>query len=97
MTVTALVLQTWFDIAIQHTGNALNAAAIANANGGRCTTDDIEADEQIIIPEAVLMNKKELQYLESKKAIPATAKRRPPVPPGLGIGYMKIGVNFKIG
>lgn len=97
MTVTALVLQTWFDIAIQHTGNALNAAAIANANGGRCTTDDVEADEQIIIPEGIALNKKELQYLDSKKASPSTGTKRPPVPPGLGIGYMKIGLNFKIG
>lgn len=96
MIVTALVLQTWFDIAVQYTGSAANAYAIAYANG-RNLTDDITPNEDIIIPDGILILKKEVQYLESKKAIPSTGTKRPPVPPGLGIGYMKIGLNFKIG
>jgi hypothetical protein len=96
MTVTALVLQTWFDIAIQHTGSVMNAYAIATANE-RGITDDIETGEIILIPEGISISKKELQYLASKKAIPATAMKKPPIPPGLGIGYMRIGINFKVG
>jgi len=96
MTVTALVLQSWFDIAIQYTGSATNAYAIAYANG-RYLTDDIVPGEEIVIPDGILILKKEVQYLESKKATPATAMKKPPIPPGLGIGFMRIGINFKVG
>ncbi|MGZ9736810.1 hypothetical protein [Flavobacterium sp. GNP002] len=44
--ITALVLQTWFDIAIQSTGSVVNAYAIAMANG-RSVTNHIIAGESI--------------------------------------------------
>jgi hypothetical protein len=94
MTVTALVLQTWFDIAIQHTGSIGNAYAISFANGGRSVTDEITPGEAIVIPATVSILKKEVQYLENKKAIPATSMKRPPMPPELGIGTMAIGSTF---
>jgi hypothetical protein len=97
MTVTALVLQTWFDIAVYHTGSVGNAYAIAFANGGRSVTEDPEPGEQIIIPIELSILKKEVQYLENKKAIPATAitvGELEIINPELGIGQMAIGSTF---
>lgn len=97
MTVTVLVLQSWFDIAIQHTGSATNAYSIAYANGGGSVTDDPEPGRQIIIPTIVSKFKKEVQYLENKKAIPATGITSGDlerINPALGIGSMTIGTTF---
>lgn len=100
MTVTSLVLQTWFDIANQHTGSVMNAYTIAFANGGRSITDDITPGEQIIIPDGIPILKKEVQYLENKKAIPATgitSADLEAINPTLGIGTMIIGSTFIVG
>ena len=97
MTVTALVLQSWFDLAVQHTGSASNGYAIAFANGGRSVTDDPEPGEPITIPATVLNFKKEIQYLENKKAKPATGfivNEGDSMIPELGIGSMAIGTTF---
>ncbi len=97
MTVTALVLQTWFDIAIQHTGSVMNAYAISFANGGRSVTDEITPGELIVIPSEIEILKKTVQYLAAKKAIPATGiipddfEAINPIP---GIGSMTIGTTF---
>lgn len=97
MTVTALVLQSWFDIAIQHTGSVMNAYSISLANGGRSVTDEITPGEAIVIPVEVSILKKEVQYLENKKAIPATGITLADfeeINPQLGIGQMAIGSTF---
>jgi hypothetical protein len=99
MIVTALVLQTWFDIAIQHTGSVMNAYPIAFANGS-FITDDITPGQQVMIPNEVLIFKKEAQYLENKKAIPATGITSgdlEEINPTLGIGQMAIGSTFIVG
>lgn len=100
MTATVLVLQTWFDIAIQHTGSITNAYSIAFANGGRSLTTNPEPGEQILILNDVSILKKEVQYLESKKAIPATGITTgdlKAINPTLGIGTMSIGSTFIVG
>ncbi|WP_163401404.1 hypothetical protein [Flavobacterium fluviatile] len=100
MTATVLVLQSWFDLAIQHTGNVTNAFALALANGERSVTDDPVSGEQIVIPDSMTIYKKEVDYLKSKTAIPATGitqdqleQFKPPV----GIGTMVINSTFIVG
>lgn len=97
MTVTVLVLQSWFDLAIQHTGSVTNAYKIAFANGERSITDNPVSGEKIVIPDTVVIFKKEIEYLKGKTAIPATGltlaeleQFKPPV----GIGTMIIGSTF---
>lgn len=99
MTVPVLVLQTWFDIAIQHTGSVMNAYAIAFANNSS-TTDDPTPGENVTIPSDVLVYKKEAQYLADKKSIPATSitsNDLQVINPPQGIGQMAIGLTFIIG
>ncbi|MGZ9677543.1 hypothetical protein [Flavobacterium sp. GNP001] len=94
--ITALVLQTWFDIAIQSTGSVVNAYAIAMANG-RSVTDHIIAGESIVIPQGIEVLKREIQFLESKNIIPATGitnDNLETINPTLGIGTMTIGTTF---
>ncbi|MES2238852.1 MAG: hypothetical protein V4497_01205 [Bacteroidota bacterium] len=96
---TALVLQTWFDIAIQHTGRATNAFAIAFINN-RSVTDALVSGETIFIPSDLSLFTKEVKYLESKKAIPATGITKDGleiISPTLGIGTMAIGTTFIVG
>jgi hypothetical protein len=96
MTVKALVLQSWFDIAVQHTGDVMNAYAITFANNGSITNDP-EPGAEIIIPDDVPILKKVVQYLDSKKARPAsgiTLADYQEINPELGIGTMVIGSTF---
>lgn len=95
----ALVLQTWFDIAIQYTGSAMNAYAIALAND-RAITDGLIPGEQLIIPTDLFVYNKEVLFLESKNIIPATGITKDGfevISPTLGIGTMAIGTTFTIG
>ncbi|PXY44531.1 hypothetical protein [Flavobacterium hydrophilum] len=97
MTVTVLVLQSWFDLAIQHTGSVMNAYALALANGERSVTDDPVSGEQILIPEGMTILKKETDYLKSKTAIPATGITQTQLEdfkPPIGIGTMIVGSTF---
>lgn len=97
--VKVLLLQTWFDIAIQHTGSFENAYAIAFANG--CSiTDETAPGTLIVIPDSIAIFTREVQYLEGKKAIPATGITLGDleiINPILGIGTMAIGSTFTIG
>lgn len=97
MTVTALILQSWFDIAIRYTGSVTNAYAIAFENGGRSITDDLVPGEVIVISGAITIIKKEVQYLENKDFVPATGITSEDfgvINPMLGIGKMTIGSTF---
>jgi hypothetical protein len=96
MTVTVLVLQTWFDLAVQYTGSVTNAYAIALANN-RSITDEIASGEVLQIPATILIYKKEVLFLESKKVAPATGITTSDLAvlnPVLGIGTMEIGSTF---
>ena len=92
-------MQTWFDIAIEHTGSVMNAYVVAFANGGSIT-DDIAPGSQLLIPDTIVLSKREVQYLEGKKAIPATGITSgdlEAINPILGIGTMAIGSTFIVG
>ncbi|MDN3671515.1 hypothetical protein QWY99_22190 [Flavobacterium branchiarum] len=97
MTVTVLVLQSWFDLAVQHTGSVMNAYELALANGDRSVTDDPISGEQIIIPSNITILKKETVYLKSKTAILATGITKgqlDQLTPPIGIGTMIVGSTF---
>ena len=97
--ITALVLQTWFDISIQSTGSVVNAFAIAMANG-RSVTDLISAGEKIVIPKELDSLNREIVFFESKNIIPATGITKDTleqINPILGIGTMAIESTFIVG
>lgn len=88
--------QTLLDLAVQENGNVLSAFEWAIANGVSIT-DEPEAGQSLLSPNSVYVNTEVAEYFKNKKQLVATGTKRPPVPPGLGIGFMQIGVNFKIG
>jgi hypothetical protein len=96
MQTTVLHNQTLLDIAIQADGDVLSAFEWAIANG-LSITDDLDPGQMLLDSNSSYINTDVADYFKSKKQIAATAMKRPPVPPGLGIGYMKIGINFKVG
>ncbi len=95
--ITALVLQSWFDIALQYTGNASNAYDIAKANN-KSLTDDIVGGQKVILPENLDFQNKELYFLTTKEIVPSTATNSTdPNDIGfLGIGSMIIETSFTI-
>jgi hypothetical protein len=74
MIVRAADRQTFYDLAIQYTGVAENAAAIALTNG-RSPTDDLEAGEEMEIPDGLPVKQEIADYYAARKLIPATAFR----------------------
>lgn len=70
----AIVLhnQSLLDIAIQHTGNVLNAFLIAQANG-LAVSDELSTGQILIIPETVQKDTDILNYYTSRAIQPATA------------------------
>lgn len=93
----ALVLQSWFDISIKHTGNVLNAFDIALAND-QSITDKIDVNAIIVIPDNLLLNNKELQYYNARNINPATGltltNENMVIGKEIGIGAMVIGSTF---
>ena len=71
MEITVLHNQSLFDIAIQHTGNVMNAFAIAQANNLSITAP-LVAGSKLIIPGTVEMNNDVKGYYAAKKIQPAT-------------------------
>jgi hypothetical protein len=71
MTVTAASRQSWYDLAIQYTGYAWNAAAIAMANG---TGPEInpEAGRPVVIPDTLPVNRAVVEFYAAKRIAPAT-------------------------
>jgi len=83
--IKVLMLQTWFDISIQETGNVYNASAIAFANG-RSVSDTPAAGELVTIPEGLTISAKEIQYFKANNIVPAT-----------GIVLMpRVGENYEL-
>ena len=93
--ITALVLQTWFDIALQYTGSTSNAYDIAKANS-KSLTDDVVGGQIIVIPANLLLQNKEIYYFTTKKIAPSTAISNSEVNDieVLGIGSMIIEISF---
>lgn len=96
MTVKALILQSWFDIAIRYTGSVTNAYVIAFDNGFS-VTDDLTPGQTIFISDTISILKKEVQHLDNKEVMPATGiliADFEQINPELGIGQMTIGSIF---
>lgn len=85
--------QCFLDKVNECTGSIENAFEMALLNGISVTDDSDVGQELKISPvtNSIVVEK----FNEFNR--PATAMKKPPIPPGLGIGYMRIGVNFKIG
>ena len=86
--------QSLLDFAIQHTGNVLNAYAIAKENG-LAVSDELETGMVLFIPETV-KDPDILSYYQAKGIKPATAITNfigdgSPEPQLEGIGYWIIG------
>ena len=71
MEITVLHNQSLFDIAIQHTGNVMNAFLIAQANNLSITAL-LVAGSKLIIPGTVEINNDVKGYYAAKKIQPAT-------------------------
>ncbi|SHG98205.1 hypothetical protein SAMN05443549_109108 [Flavobacterium fluvii] len=96
MKIIALHNQTLSDIAIRHCGTMEAVAEIAILNNMSITDDPIPG-QLIAIPAKDYGNQEVINYFSANKVDPATAMKIPPIPPGLGIGFMRLGINFKIG
>lgn len=94
--MTVIDNQSVLDIAIQESGSVL-AAFEWSIKNGLSITDELEPGQQLIKVNTGFINTDVVRYFKSKNQMSATGTKRPPVPPGLGIGYMKIGINFKVG
>jgi hypothetical protein len=71
MKVTAADRQTWYDLAIQYTGYAWNAVAIAVANGSSPEVG-LNAGRQANIPDELPVNRAVVDYYAAKGLNPAT-------------------------
>ncbi|CAA0144709.1 conserved hypothetical protein [Tenacibaculum maritimum] len=70
--VIVLNKQSFLDISLLATGNHKNALLIAQAND-RNPSDEIDAGEEIILPETVIKEKGILDFYIREKVLPATA------------------------
>lgn len=93
MKVIVLHNQSFLDLAIQHTGTAENAFALALANG-LSITDELASGSWLIADSQELnANKDILNYYTAKNIQPATAITATVEQPQ-GISYWAIGIDF---
>lgn len=92
--INVLKGQSFFDIAIQETGDIANVYAIANAND-ISITDELTAGQDILIPDDVVINKKVISYYRSLGFKPASGIIKEIETPQ-GIGFWSIGNDFKV-
>ena len=71
MEIIVLHKQSLFDIAIQHTGNVMNAFLIATANDFSITAF-LVAGSKLIIPSTIILDKEIKAYYDAKTIQPAT-------------------------
>ena len=94
--IIVLSNQSLLDIAIQHTGSVENSFEFAVQNG-ISVSDELVSGNDLFIPGDIAFDNDILNYYTSKKIRPATAFTEQNDAPQLGgIGYMRIGVNFKV-
>ncbi|WP_299713661.1 LysM peptidoglycan-binding domain-containing protein [uncultured Tenacibaculum sp.] len=97
-TITVSNNQSLFDIAIQATGIATNALAIAQENG-LATTDALIVGSELKIPENITFDNTIKNYYQQEDLYPASGltKKDEGVSQGLqGIGYWIIGSSFRV-
>ena len=98
MEITVLHNQSLFDIAIQHTGNVMNAFQIAKENG-MSLTELLAPGSTIKITDQIEINKDVLGYYLAKKIQPATGTTEETDNGAQeleGIGYWIIDKNFRV-
>lgn len=96
MEIKILHNQSLLDIAIQHTGSVENAFEFAVQNG-LSVSNELVAGNGLFIPGDIAFENDILNYYTSKKINPATAFTELNDAPQIGgIGYMRIGGNFKV-
>lgn len=97
MIITVLNKQSFHDVAIQRTGNVLNAFSIAIANG-MAVSDQLSPGMDLIIPDEIEIDSDVVTYYQSKILQPATALQDLKIiEEKRGIGWMKVGRTFKVG
>ena len=96
MEITVLHNQSLFDIAIQHTGNVMNAFAIALEN--KISIGESLTSGRIISIPNVIVNSDILNYYKNKNINPGTKLKELMigVKPLTGIGYWQIGETFEV-
>ncbi|BFO64130.1 hypothetical protein [Chryseobacterium sp. KCF3-3] len=88
--------QSILDIALQHTGTVENSFRIAIANG-LSISDTLSAGLSLEVSEGLQKNTDIYNYYVDNDVKPATGVSDPLVIPTLkGIGYMRIGGDFKV-
>lgn len=98
MQVTALHNQTLLDVAIRHCGTVQAVADIAILNN-ISITDDLIAGQFILIPQKDYGNQEVINYFISNKIEPASAlteESKELTEGKSGIGFMRVGINFKV-
>ncbi len=95
ITITVLHNQSLMDVAIQRTGNALNAFEIAKANNIGIT-DILTAGSTIVIPDSIIADVDIKNYYQSKAIQPATdiTQTGEPGETPEGISYWILNKNF---
>lgn len=96
MQTTVLHNQSLLDIAIQEDGSMLTTFEWALANG-LSITDELEPGQKLTTPNSNFNNSEVAEYFKRKNIKVATAIKKELVPLGLGIEYMRVGINFKVG
>lgn len=87
--------QNIIDVAMQHVGAAEAAYDIAIINGLELTAEDELPGREIVIGEVV--NKKVVRYFENLKTVDCTTIRNLNAQIfNQGIGYWRIGYDFKV-
>ncbi len=97
MKINVLPLQSFLDLAIQHTGDVGNAFLLAKENGKSLTDDLVSSEKLTANYQRININKDILDYYTSKGLQPATAiPYRAMENTPQGIDYWAIGVDFII-
>lgn len=96
MKITVLRNQSFMDLALQHTGDVLNAFDIAAANN-MAVSDTPVSGTVVTIPETIAVNDDVLNYYAANGIRPATGVQDETVfAEHKGIGTMRIGGTLKI-
>ena len=94
--IYAIENQSLFDVAIQESGSVLAAFDWALKNG-LSLTEDLVPGQKLTTPNSNFNHSEVAEYFKRKNIKVATAIKKELVPPGLGIEYMRVGINFKVG
>jgi len=96
--VTILNNQSLFDIAVQTTGNAVNALEIAKANS-LTPSDELVAGAELEIPSNLISDEDIFHYYKANGILPASALTTNNINDLVGcegIGCWAIGIDFKV-